>query len=141
MQIVLGSSRSIALRELRLRGTYEGLLSGLPTKEKNRRLLERLAKSEVHARYGVAPHIVPPVETEIELPSGETYPFGLPARLPQVVCTARFESLSPTSKSAGDASGLVVVWFQEDFAVPPPSEVLLRLQSIDWDSDAGSFDY
>lgn len=141
MEIVLTSSRSITLRELRLRGTYEGLLEGLPTKEKNRRLLELLSQSEVHATYAVVPFIVPPQETKIELPQGVEYPFGSPSALPPVVCTARFESLSPTLNGTGDASGIVVVWFQEHFAVPPPAHVLQRLREMDWDNIAGNFEY
>ena len=85
--------------------------------------------------------IVPPVEDEIKLPQGEEYPFGFPARLPQIYCTARFESLSPTRNGEGDASGLVVVWFQEEFSVPPSPEILQHLRSIEWEKHAGNFEY
>lgn len=141
MQIVLESSRFITLRELRLRGTYEGLLNGLPTREKNLRLLERIAKNEGCARYGVAPIIISPVEVEIELPEGEEYPFGFPARLPDIYCIARFESIAPTQDGAGDASGLVIVWFQENFSVPPSPDILHQLKSVEWEKYAGNFQY
>jgi hypothetical protein len=139
-ELKLESGREVVLRELQQRSTYEGLLNGLPTREKNQRLLARL-KENAHPRYGVAPYIIAPTEQEIVLPEGETYPFGTPASLPRVQCIARFESVTPTAAGAGDASGLVVIWFQEQFQYPPAAEVAAQMKAIRWEVHAGNFEY
>jgi len=140
-EIELHSGRIVFVRELHQIGTYEGLLNGLPTKEKNERLVARILQERVHARYGMPVHLIAPRERMLKMPDGETYPFGTPAALPGVTCVGRFESLSPTRKDAGDASGLVVLWFQETFQYPLSPEILTSLQAIDWQACAGNFEY
>lgn len=54
---------------------------------------------------------------------------------------ARFTSLSPTANGTGDASGLVVVWFQEQFAFPPAEDIASQLRSLNWERHAGNFEY
>jgi len=140
-ELKLISGRLLVLRELREFGTYEGVLEGLPTKEKNRKLLAWLRQEYVYARYAVSPLLLMPVEREIAMPEGEIYPFGTPAALPSITCIGRFESRSPTIAGEGDASGLVVIWFQEHFQYPPPSEIVECLESIEWEKYAGNFEY
>jgi hypothetical protein len=139
--IKLCSGRVVALRELRQSSTYEGLLNGLPTKERNQKLVSQLLEQHRHQRYEVAPLLIKAFEREIALPDDEVYPFGTPAALPSVTCVGRFESLDPTTPHSGDASGLTVIWFQDHFQYPPPPEILAQLESIKWESHAGNFDY
>jgi hypothetical protein len=140
-EIELTSGRVVFLRELHQIGTYEGLLNGLPTKERNERLVARTLQERVHKRYAVPVHLIAPHERALEMPDGETYPFGTPAALPAVTCIGRFESLSPKEKDAGDASGLVVLWFQDMFQYPLSTEILAGLRAIDWQAHAGNFEY
>jgi hypothetical protein len=133
--------RSARLHELRQSLTYEGLLEGLPTVEGNQRRIKYVLQKSESQRYGVGPYLVPPVEKPIERPSGEPYPFGTPSSLPSVTCIARFEAIGPTVPGKGDGSGLVVVWFQECFALPIDSEVLLHLRNLDWNRHAGSYEF
>lgn len=137
----LRSGRTVRLRDLRQRGTYEGLLEGLPTSERNKRLMASLLRDEAHALYAVPAYLIAPLEQAIRLPEGESYPFGTPAALPAITCVGRFDSLSPTATGSGDASGLVVIWFQEEFQYPPPSDIVASLQLIDWDAHAGNYEY
>jgi hypothetical protein len=136
----LQSGLVLLVRELRQLSTYEGLLEGLPTKEKNQKLIARLLQQQVDPRYAVPAHLILPNERMIEMSEGEIYPFGTPAALPSVTCIGRFESLSPTARGKGDASGLVVI-FQEDFQYPPPDEVTARLEANEWEKHAGNFEY
>jgi hypothetical protein len=140
-EIKLQSGRSIYLRELHQYGVYEGLLNGLPTRERNEKFVTRLLKEEVSQTYQSTPYLIPPVEQIIEMPEGNTYPFGTPAALPSVVCICRFESLLPKASTQGDASGMVVIWFQENFHYPPEREIVMQIQQIDWESHAGNFEY
>ena len=139
-ELKLRSGRLVLLRELRQRMTYEGLLEGLPTAEMNQGKIRRLLGEQSNHRYNVQPLLIPPVERPIERPDGDKYPFGTPSALPPVTSVARFESLTPTIIGRGDTSGLVVIWFQEEFAYPPPRNILEQLEAVDWDRHAGSFD-
>ena len=140
-EVQLRTGREITVSEFRQLSTYEGQLEGLPTKEKNERLLQRLSNDETLASYGVPLAVLPPTESLIELPPDYEYPFGTPAALPSVMVVARFTSMSPTNKGEGDASGLTVAWFQEGFSWPPPAEVLSQLEALDWEHLAGNFEY
>ena len=139
--IKLQTGRSIYLRELRQYEVYEGLLNGLPTRELNEKFMARLLEEEASPTYQSAPYIITPIERKIEMPEGETYPFGTPAALPSVVCICRFESLFPRASEQGDASGMVVIWFQEDFHYPPEQDIVIQILNIDWESLAGDFEY
>jgi hypothetical protein len=136
----LQSGRLVMLQELRQRVTYEGLLNGLPTAEKNKALVKRLLTDQSLQPYGTAPVLLPFVERLIELPPGEEYPFGTPSALPSVTVIARFTSISPTLSGKGDASGLVVLWFQEAFSFPPSAETLSQLGVVDWEQHAGNYE-
>jgi hypothetical protein len=140
-ELRLKSGRAIFLRNLVQSGTYDGLLNGLPTKEKNQKLISRLMHEHLNERYQRPPYVIKPEERELSLPEGEAYPFGVPAALPPVLCVGRFESVSATLTNHGDASSLVVIWFQNEFGYPPDSGVAAQLESIDWESNAGSFVY
>lgn len=140
-ELKLQTGRMVMLRELRQYGTYEGLLNGLPTKERNQKRLAHLIEEEGRNRYNTAPYLIEPAERTLELPKGDVYPFGTPSALPAVTCICRLESFAPTPRGTGDASGLVVIWFQNVFQYPPPGEIDAQLKAIDWDGLAGNFEY
>jgi len=135
------SGRTIYLHEISQRATYEGMIEGLPTVEKNKQLIKHLLAQSQWSQYGVDPLLLPQREERIELPVGEEYPFGTPSALPSVTCIARFESLTPTRGGTGDFSGLVVLWFQSEFGFPPPGDIQEQLRLIPWDEKAGNYVY
>jgi len=138
-QIELRSGIVVRMRELRQSGTYEGLLEGLPTRERNQQQLEYIqAQHCSHPFYG-KPHLVPPLETVIDI--GEPYPFGTPARLPAVICVARFMASKPVRDPRADYSCLTVIWLQDTFAWPPEPAMLEQLQAIDWIALASDREY
>src|SRR5688572_21808282 len=132
-------NREANLRFLQQSGTYDGLLEGLPTVEMNRGIIESHVGGQWSKHYDVPPYLVPPRETPIETFDDRPYPFGTPASLPSLICVARFESYQPTTGRDGDGSGLVVIWFQQNFALPIDDEVLRHLAEVDWNQYAGSF--
>src|SRR5437762_36524 len=87
--IQLDGGRDLFLVALNQSRTYEGLLEGLPTKEKNAGIIKRAAKTAQELWRG-APYLITPTETAITL--DHDYPFGTPASIPVVVCFARFRS-------------------------------------------------
>jgi len=138
-QFVLRSGRTVYLRSLKQWEFYEGLLEGLPTVEMNRKALARII-AENQQPYG-EPHLIQPKEESVEYIEGKVYPFGTPAAFPGVTCVGRFNSLSPARDKAKDYSGLVVIWFQHDFAFPIDAEVLKNLEVIDWEKHAVDMEY
>jgi hypothetical protein len=139
--LTLPSGRTINLLELQQSYTYEGLLEGLPTAEANRGLLGRLPWKHRHG--GRPAHLIAPKEELLNYrdPSGEPYAFGTPARLPPILCVARFESLQPAADQEAHASALAVVWFQNRFAFPIDEDVIKAIAAIDWEASAGDFWY
>ena len=118
-ELDLLSGRRIYLLELRQYLTYEGLLEGLPTAERNKQRLERLVAEYRDKPYAGGPYLIRPAERPIEYNrGGEPYPFGTPSALPAVTCVGRFDSLQPARNQSSELSGLVVIWFQEEFAFP-----------------------
>jgi len=135
------SGRELNLQVLDQQRVYGASLEGLPTREKNQRLLESLRERARRLLPQVEPYLVPPRETPIKWPRPEKYPFGDPARLPSVVCIAHFRSSSPARDPKLDYSELVVVWLQEEFAFPIDPQVLEHLLALDWERLAGEWEY
>lgn len=133
----LPSGRWLYLRELRQYETYEGLLEGLPTAERNKQNVERLVDEHRDRPYPGMPYLIHPTEKPIEYKQGGgRYPFGTPSALPAVTCIGRFTSLKPVRKKDYDQSGLVVIWFQEQFAYPIAPCVEDKILTIDWEAHA-----
>ena len=137
----LHTGRDIQLQYLEQLSAYGTLLEGLPTREKNQRVLESLRERARQRLPMVEPYLVPPRETPIKWPRAEKYPFGDPARLPSVACIAHFRSSSPARDPQLDYSELVVVWLQDEFAFPIDPQVLEHLLTLDWERLAGEWEY
>lgn len=131
----LHTGREISLRRLTQWGTYEGLLEGLPTRENNLQLLDHLLAAE-RLRAEHPPCLIQPPQTAIATPRGEAYPFGTPARLPSIVCVGEFESSTTARDPEADYSALTIIWFQDDFALPIDKRVAVRIEAIDWETQA-----
>lgn len=139
IKIELPLGRTIYLKELRQYFTYEGLLEGLPTVEMNKRKLVYLFKEEAKKIDPQLPYLLVPDETPIEY--DRKYPFGTPSALPSITCIGRFQSLSPARDAKMDASELVIIWFQPEFAIPINPSIVTQIQAIDWDQHANDYEY
>ena len=134
-KLILKCGRTVHIQEIRQRRTYEGLIEGLPTREGNAKLLQRLVSADYG--YSVPSHLIQPIESAIDIPD---YPFGTPSALPLVMCVARLRSLEPVRGHKGDLSALAVIWFQQDFSFPATPELLPSLLSVNWDQHAASLE-
>ncbi|MBE0527609.1 MAG: hypothetical protein IH629_00185 [Thermoleophilia bacterium] len=130
----LASGRTIRLLALDQYFTYEGLLLGMPTREMNQEMIDRLIARYVHpAEYGV-PLLLKPEQQPLEVPEHRPV-HGTPATLPSVTCIARFNS--DGQLGTDDIwSVLRLIWFQEDFALPIEERVLQQIAEIDWETHA-----
>lgn len=124
-QIVM-ADREVNLDELRQQRVYAGLLEGMPTASCNRRRADRLMAEAKAMAYEGAVHLIESAQTPI--PYEGRYPFGAPMRLPEISVIARLRSYSVARDADGaTASSLVVVWFQDAFALPVASEIEAHL--------------
>jgi len=136
-ELDLPSGRSLSLQELRQHRTYEVLIEGLPTVEWNKMYLERLLANHRDKPYERGPYLIRPSEKPINYDrGGRRYPFGTPSALPLVTCLGRFVSHRPARDMNCDTSGLLVIWFQEEFAFPIDPAVVPQLLAIDWEAHA-----
>jgi hypothetical protein len=138
-ELGLLSGRRIHLRELWQYRTYDGLLEGLPTEVMNEGMLQHLLARYRDQPYPGAPYLIRPTERRIETSQGGPYPFGNPSALPGVTCISRFESREPAPDQP--LSGLVVIWFQQEFALPIDPAVVTQIETIDWQEHAAHFDW
>jgi len=133
-QFELASGRIIDLLALDQYYTYEGLLAGIPTREMNQDMMDRLiAEYARPAEYGV-PLLLEPEQKPIDV-SERRPTLGTPARLPSVTCIGRFNS--DGQFGTDDIwSVLRVIWFQDEFAFPIEDRVLQQIAVIDWETHA-----
>ena len=130
----LASGRIIDLLALDQHYTYEGLLAGIPTREMNQDMMDRLIAGYVRpAEYGV-PLLLEPMQQQLEVSPHRPH-RGTATRLPLVTCIARFDS--DGQLGTDDIwSVLRVIWFQDEFAFPIEERVLQQIRAIDWETHA-----
>ena len=138
-ELGLLSGKGIHLRELWQYLTYDGLLEGLPTEEMNERTLQHLLARYKDRPYPGAPYLIRPTQRRIDSSQRDPYPFGNPSALPRVTCISRFESRDAALDQP--FSGLVVIWFQQEFAFPIDPAVVTQIETIDWQEHAAHYDW
>ena len=83
------------------------------------------------------PYLIRPVEKAIEYHRDRPYPFGIPSALPAVTCIGRFSSFSPVrGETDYEGSSLIILWYQEQFALPIAPDVSSHIVPIDWEKYA-----
>lgn len=132
-RLTLPSRRSIALVELRLYPTYDGVLEGVPTPRFNERVVAGRLRAARSAYPHWPVHLVPPERTD----SGRTTRLGEPVEtLPAVACLGAFTShgIDPAHNSGWDFSALVVVWFQATPDPPSDDDAPEALRGLAWEA-------
>ena len=90
---------------------YSGMLEGVPTVEQNKRIVEAMRQKAL-AQDSTEPFVIEPEMRTISL--SRPYPFGEPASIPPVGCTARL-----STRVDGTKLGLLTaIWFQDEYALP-----------------------
>ena len=139
--IELLSGRTIRLADLRMSSTYGTWLEGYPTAKWNRRVLDNLIREHSNNPYPGAPFLVPPVETPTPALDPWHQHLGPPSSLPAITCVAHFTSDRPARSEYADFSGLVVLWFQDDYAFPIDPAAFDQIRALDWDRIAADLDF
>ena len=67
-------------------------------------------------------------------------PHRIPEWLPMVQCIGSFKDMAKARDQGKDMSVLVVVWFQNEYALPIREPTLSQLLALDWESLATDID-
>jgi hypothetical protein len=143
-ELRLASGRLVTLRSLDQQMTYTGLLEGRPSTAVNDGIIKRAL--DVAQRYcvpGAKPHLIAPVRRDFRR-QGDTKPVHplskwAPEWIPGVRCIGSFTSVS-ASPSRRPLSSLVLVWFQDAYALPMLDPALTLIQAVDWESLASEYE-
>ncbi|WP_372369353.1 hypothetical protein [Candidatus Uabimicrobium sp. HlEnr_7] len=124
---------NVSLVSLEQYEVYEGLLEGCPTQKMNDKKIKMFLKQAEDNYSWCNCYLVKPQRKKIERKKS---PFGISELLPQIVCIGRFSSLDPAKEKDSDLSMLVIVWFQNKFALPIDSSVAIDIEKINWKAEA-----
>jgi len=118
--------------------TYSGLLEGVPDSRMNDTLIEAvLEDAKAWCPQSAEPHLIAPVRRDFLRVPGDMASLSQTFEsLPLVSCIARFTDITPARDSSRDFSSLVVVWFQDEFALPIAANILSTLTHLDWNAIA-----
>ncbi|TYB91316.1 hypothetical protein FXF53_30660 [Micromonospora sp. WP24] len=140
--VVLPNGRDIALTEVHLALTYGGLLEGYPMRRLNDMIVGELAQRAARVLPGAPVHVVDPPRTqESDLNSG-SLPFGPVESLPSVIVMGRFSS-GPVDDGKDPVlhrSRLVIVWLQDNVALPSSEGASAGLGVVEWERWAEDFE-
>jgi hypothetical protein len=146
-QLTLRSGRTITLEALDQQMTYAGLLEGTPdTKLNDWQIEHALQEAERHCVQGAKAHLIPPARRDYLREPGdmqriiERSPHHIPEWLPMVQCIGSFKDVVKARDPSRDLSVLVVVWFQDEYALPILELALGQLQALDWEALATDID-
>ena len=144
--LTLDSGRTATLKHLDQSQTYAGMLEGTPNKKSNEWGIDAdMKRATEHPQTIGQPYLIAPVTRDYLREPGDMdsvrertskYPPEWerdPEWLPLVRCIGCFQSAA-TSNDSMDASLLTVVWYQDEFAMPIASNIMMALKSLDWDS-------
>ena len=123
MRITFSSGRIASLDRLHQRRTYAGLLAGFPDGNINKGETDCLLGEGRHLHLaGCQPVLIAPRVTTTEHKLNGRVVNEL--RLPGIGCVACFESAALLRADSEPYSTLVVVWFQDRYALPIEPEYL-----------------
>jgi hypothetical protein len=136
-EIQLASGTEIRLVQLHQYRTYIGLIEGRPTHGLNQDLVARAMKTAQSMLYAEGtPHLIAPLETSILAPSEvQLDDEWQPAKLPDITCIGEFKSFV-TQDPEEAYSFAVIVWFQDEFALPIDPMTLNEIRRLKWRSVA-----
>jgi len=156
-KITLLDGREVALFRLYQRYTYEGVLAGGPSAERNNAMCEE-AVAHARARPWLSANapvtLIPPKihhqqanltpkfmrQWERLTGSNVSPPLSVP-QLPAVICFGCFASDVLKSRPDEFGSRLCIIWFQPQFALPVDPEVECEIKSVAWEKLAAGYEF
>ena len=133
----LKSGRQIYLEEIAQWRTYGCLLEGIPRKQLNDEIIANsipIARNKIS--YSGPIHLVQPRIKAIKLTRDKSQTSRLGSKyeqIPSITCAAIFDSPQPARDKACFSSSLIILWFQDNWAMPIDSHILIKIRNVDWD--------
>ncbi|MBE7173224.1 MAG: hypothetical protein INR73_21805 [Williamsia sp.] len=138
-ELIIDGNKSVSIKRIQQRLTYDGLLEGLPTRKMNAHILQGIKDEARKFCYLNEIYLIEPEEKPIQY-SGQ-YPFGEPAQLPSVICIVEVRSYSAYRDMSKDCSALGLIWFQDDFMFPIAPEIIEKIKSVPYAHICEEFNY
>lgn len=134
-RLTLDSGREIRLCEAHVQSTYEGLTEGYPTARLNNAIVGSLAGRATQLLPGAPVCTIDPPRIQQPDATSGALPFGPLETLPAVIVMARFQSLpvEPGADPILTYSRLVVVWFQDEPALPTTGRAPTAISDLHWE--------
>jgi hypothetical protein len=149
----LDCGATIVLKSISQSMTYRGLLEGVPDSDLNRRVMDSAREEGQKLSINRSkPYLVLPERRDYLRMPGDMDALGerggllsafrrrKPEWLPVVTCIADFECLAAKNPNM-DASSLVIIWFQDEYALPLSEAALRSIKALDWHAHAIDFEY
>jgi hypothetical protein len=145
MIITLKSGLKIILDELRQFQTYAGMLEGQPSAKVNdRQISSALGKAKAMSPLDISPYLIQPVRRDYGRRRGDAVLFPhssyTPEWIPFITCIASFHSFT-TKDPEMHASEGIIIWYQDNFALPIGKKVMREITALDWHSFATDFEW
>jgi hypothetical protein len=125
--VTLDVGREVTIAHLDQHLTYSGHREGVPTRELNRTLIGQIVEDFRALAPDIGFEVFPPVEQ----PFPDRPPVSL---LPGVACGAILKGLGQWPDGDPCLERLLVVWFQDEYAMPIDPNVRARIAALDWAS-------
>ena len=135
----LRSGHEVGLTRLEQAYVDTGLFKDVPTRERNRQIIDAMLDGE-RRRSGAEPYLIRPEDRPIQ--SGDdAHPLAHDSYLPSVACRGYFQCPRPVRDMIQDCSALTIIWFQDEFAFPLDPLVREQLLAIEWERFATDHEY
>ncbi len=138
-KLIVEGDHVVDIIEIKQWLVYDGLLEGLPTRRINdQTLIEIKAHAKEFCQLN-AVYLIEPIQEPIEYKGH--YPFGEPAKLPDVGCIVKVKSYSTFKEPTKDFSELGLIWFQKQFMFPIEEDILQKIKAIPYSQLCEEFHY
>lgn len=133
----IGGLREVKISLLEQRNIHRGIIAGSPTKDMHDQIIER-CRLDAKSRFTdyQEPYFLAPPRITITSPPESRFQRE---SMPKIACMALLESFEPACDASADGSGLVLVWFQDELALPIDKDVVASIENLEWEKYATDY--
>jgi hypothetical protein len=138
--IQLNTGRSIYLETIFQYKTYSGLMEGFPTKSTNAEIVNSAQLYAIEKLWGGdSAYLIETKQVSMNIPKERWFTPNdedEPMKLPPICCLGSFYCSQPAQDTNAGFSTMKIVWFQDNFAMPIDTKVIVKIQDVDWNHHA-----
>lgn len=134
----IGKVRRVTMTSLEQVYAYGGMISGSPTLAINDLIIEEIKNKASKKFSGNKPiHFIEPKRTDRD--ARDRFTTRTKQNIPGIACIAEFTSSFPARNYDDSSSLLILVWFQEKWAMPIDKNIQKEIELLNWQELA--YDY